>query len=172
VEEGDRLQLPAVQLAGPFQYPWSIAFLPDRSILVTEKPGRLQLILPGAGPVSVTGLPAVLHKGHGGLFDVAVDPAFPENGILYLSYLHGSEELSSVCVPRARLDQSSNDLVDQQVIFESIPSASAEQLGGRIAITKDGHLFLTLGARWQAVMRSILAAVVVAVALAFSGMVG
>jgi aldose sugar dehydrogenase len=85
VDEGNRLQLPAVQLAGPFQYPWSIAFLPDHSILVTEKPGRLQLIRPGAGPVSVTGLPAVLHKGHGGLL-----------GILYLSYLHGSEELSSV----------------------------------------------------------------------------
>jgi aldose sugar dehydrogenase len=89
--------------------------------------------------VSVTGLPAVLHKGHGGLL-----------GILYLSYLHGSEELSSVRVLRARLDQSGNDLVDQQVIFESIPSASAAQLGGRIAITRDGHLFLTLGARWQA----------------------
>jgi aldose sugar dehydrogenase len=150
VDEGDRLELPAVQLAGPFQYPWSIAFLPDHSILVTEKPGRLQLIRPGTDPVTIAGLPAVLHKGHGGLLDVAVDPAFPENGILYLSYLHGSEELSSVRVLRARLDQSSNDLVDQQVIFESIPSASAEQLGGRIAITRDGHLFLTLGARWQA----------------------
>ena len=150
VEEGDRLRLPAVQIAGPFQYPWSIAFLPDHSILVTEKLGRLQLIRPGADPMSVTGLPAVLHKGHGGLLDVAVDPAYPENGILYLSYLHGSEELSSVRVLRARLDRSSNALLDQQVIFESIPSASTEQLGGRIAITRDGHLFLTLGARWQA----------------------
>lgn len=150
VEEGDRLRLPAVQIAGPFQYPWSIAFLPDHSILVTEKLGRLQLIRPGADPMSVTGLPAVLHKGHGGLLDVAVDPAYPENGILYLSYLHGSEELSSVRVLRARLDRSSNVLLDQQVIFESIPSASTEQLGGRIASTRDGHLFLTLGARWQA----------------------
>lgn len=150
VEEGDRLRLPAVQIAGPFQYPWSIAFLPDHSILVTEKLGRLQLIRPAADPMSVTGLPAVLHKGHGGLLDVAVDPAYPENGILYLSYLHGSEELSSVRVLRARLDRSSNALLDQQVIFESIPSASTEQLGGRIAITRDGHLFLTLGARWQA----------------------
>jgi aldose sugar dehydrogenase len=150
-DEGDRLRLPAVQLAGPFQYPWSITFLPDQSILLTEKVGRLQLIRPGAGPVSVTGLPGVLDKGHGGLLDVAVDPAFREDGmILYLSYLHGSEELCSVRVLSARLDQSSNALVDQLVIFESIPSASTEQLGGRIAITRDGNLFLTLGARWQA----------------------
>jgi glucose/arabinose dehydrogenase len=149
-DEGDRLRLPAVQLAGPFQYPWSIAFLPDHSILVTEKVGRLQLIRLEGDPVSVARVPAVLHKGHGGLLDVAVDPAFPKNGILYLSYLHGSEELSSVRVLSARLDRSSNALVDQRVIFESIASTSAEQLGGRIAITRDGHLFLTLGARWQA----------------------
>jgi glucose/arabinose dehydrogenase len=57
-----------------------------------RKRGRLRLIRPGADPVSVAGVPAVLHKGHGGLLDVAVDPAFFENGILYLSYLHGSEE--------------------------------------------------------------------------------
>ena len=151
IEDEDRCAaLTAVQLAGPFEYPWSIAFLPDHSILVTEKPGRLQLVRPGAGPLSVMGVPAVLHKGQGGLLDVAVDPAFSENGIIYLSYAHGSEELSSVRVLRAKLDQSSNTLVDQRVIFESTPSASAEQLGGRIALTDDGHLFLTVGARWQA----------------------
>jgi aldose sugar dehydrogenase len=150
VDERGRARLPAVQLAGPFQYPWSIAFLPDHSILVTEKPGWLQLIRPGAAPVPVTGVPTVLHEGQGGLLDVAVDPDFPGNEIVYLSYLHGSQELSSVRVLRARFDQSSTALVDQQVIFESTPAASTEQLGGRIAVTRDGHLFLTLGARWQA----------------------
>jgi glucose/arabinose dehydrogenase len=139
----------AVRLAGPFEQPWSIAFLPDHSILVTEKPGRLQLIRPGADPLPVTGVPAVLHKGQGGLLDVAVDPAFSENGIVYLSYLHGSDALSVVRVLRAKLDQASNALMDQWVIFESTPSARTEILGGRIAVTSDGHLFLTLGVRWQ-----------------------
>jgi glucose/arabinose dehydrogenase len=151
IDDEDRCAaLAAVQFAGPLEYPWSIAFLPDHSILVTEKPGRLQLIRPGAGPLPVARVPPVLHKGQGGLLDVAVDPAFSENGIIYLSYAHGYEELSSVRVLRAKLDQSSNTLVDQRVIFESTPSASAEQLGGRIALTDDGHLFLTVGARWQA----------------------
>jgi len=148
--EPDRSELAAVPLAGSFEYPWSIAFLPDDSILVTEKPGRLQLIAPGGAPLPVTGVPVVLHHGQGGLLDVAVDPAFSQNGTIYLSYAHGSRELASIRVLKAKIDQTNNALVDQKVIFESTASASAEQLGGRIAVTNDGYLFLTLGARWQA----------------------
>jgi glucose/arabinose dehydrogenase len=142
--------LAAVKVAGPFEFPWSIAFLPDHSVLITEKPGRLQLISPGAAPVAVSGVPAVVYAGHGGLLDVAVDPYFAHNAIVYLSYAHGTEQHLTVRVMKARLDRAANGLVDQRVIFESSPAANTEQLGGRIALTRDGHLFLTLGPRWQA----------------------
>jgi glucose/arabinose dehydrogenase len=148
-ETSDRA-VAAFRLAGPFEYPWCIAFLPDDTILITEKPGRLRLIRPGAAPKSVAGVPPVLHKGQGGLLDIAVDPAFSQNGMVYLSYSHGSEEHSSIRVLRAKLDLANNALIEHQIIFESTPSATTEQLGGRIALSGDGHLFLTLGTRWQA----------------------
>src|SRR5712691_7775507 len=149
-EPDDPADLTAVQVAGPFEFPWSIAFLPNGSTLLTEVPGRLQLILPGSVAREVAGLPAILRKDLAGLLDVAVDPSFSENRTVYLSYVHGTAVSSTIRVLRAKLDDQSQTLLGQQVIFESTPpGASAEQLGGRIVVTDDGHLFLTLGDRWK-----------------------
>lgn len=138
-----------VQVAGPFEYPWSFAFLPDKSILITERPGRLQLITPGSVTREVAGLPPILSKYQAGLLDVAIDPRFADNRIVYLSYVHGTAAASTIRVLRATLDQN-RTLVDPYVIFESYPAAPSDaQLGGRIAITDDGYLFLTLGDRWE-----------------------
>lgn len=145
----DSAEFEAVRVAAPFEFPWSIAFLPDGSILLTERPGRLQLIPSGSIAREVSGLPPLLSKGLAGLLDVAVDPDFSENGIVYLSYVQGTEVSSTIRVLRAKLYQSSSALVGQQVIFESTPAAGMEQLGGRIAVTGDGYLFLTLGDRWE-----------------------
>ena len=78
-----------VPVAGPFDTPWSVAFLPDGAFLVTERIGRLQLIRPGAEARPVSGVPVVLTAGQGGLLDVAVDLDFATNNIVYLSYLSG-----------------------------------------------------------------------------------
>lgn len=143
-------ELTPVPVAGPFEFPWSIGFLPDGAILVTEKPGRLQLIRAGSAMQEVGGVPLVLSGAHAGLLDVAVDLDFARTGTLYLSYAHGTEIASTIRVLKARLDLPAHALVDQQVIFESDPPAeSLEQLGGRIALTSDGHLLLTLGDRWE-----------------------
>ena len=138
-----------VQVAGPFEFPWSITFLPDASLLVTERAGRLQLVQPGLAASEVAGLPKVLYHQQAGLLDVAVDPGFAENRIVYLSYVHGTTSSSAVRVLKARLDQQSLRLTEHQVIFESTPAALMELFGGRIAVTGDGHLFLTLGDRWM-----------------------
>ncbi len=150
VDSSHCAELAAIQLVGPFEFPWSVAFLPDHTMLVSEKPGRLKILRPGASPAMIAGVPPVVHEGQGGLLDIAVDPGFSTNQIIYLSYLHGSADLSSIRMLKARLDQMSNMLVDQLLLFESTPSPSPEQLGGRMAVTDDGFLFLTLGARWQA----------------------
>ena len=149
-EPGRGPGLNPVRIAGPFAFPWSIAFLPDHAILLTEQPGRLQVIRSGR-TTTVAGVPSVMAKGHGGLLDVALDPAFAANGIVYLSYTSGTETLAALKVMRARLDLSRHELLDQQVIFESQPGESPEQWGGRLALSPDGHLFLSLGARWQAI---------------------
>ena len=72
----------------------------------------------------------------------SLDPAFATNAIVYLSYAHGTEEASVVRVTRAHLDLQNGTLTDPQMIFESAPPATRPQLmGGRIALTPDGHLF-------------------------------
>ncbi len=139
----------AVRTAGPFEVPWALARLPDGSFLVTERPGRLQHVRPEAGTNQVSGTPPVLYVGHGGLLDVALDPEFAENGIIYLSFLQGEESASTVKVLRARFDAQQERLVHQQVIFEGSPGPRPEMLGGRMALTGDGYLFLSLGDRWD-----------------------
>jgi len=139
----------AEPVAGPFEFPWSLAFLPDGAPLVTERAGRLQLVKPGVGAAEIAGLPDVLYHDQAGLLDVAVDPGFEENQTVYLSYVHGTTSSSTVRVLKARLDREGLQLTDQQVIFESTPAPITQLYGGRIAVTADGYLFLTLGDRWE-----------------------
>jgi glucose/arabinose dehydrogenase len=145
----DGVGVVAERIAGPFEVPWSVGLLPDGTFLVTERPGRLQHVTQTAGTYSVEGVPPVLYTGHAGLLDVAIDPDFQENATIYLSYVQGEETASIVKVMRARFDPDSETLSDEQVIFEGSPGARPELLGGRIALTPDGYLFLSLGERWD-----------------------
>src|SRR6476620_1706470 len=124
-------QLTSEQVAGPFDSPRSVGFLPDGWFLVAEKQGRLLLVRPDG-----EGLP------------ISVDPDYAVNDTIYLSYLVGTEDASTIRVMKAKLDNQNEALTDQQILFESTPGAKPEQLGGRIALTPDGYLFLTLGDRW------------------------
>jgi glucose/arabinose dehydrogenase len=139
----------ALRIAGPFEVPWSLALLPDGSFLVTERPGRLQHVGLGGDTRQVTGTPPVLYQGHGGLLDIALDPDFGENGTVYLSFLQGEDSASTVKVLRAVFDADNSRLIHQQVIFEGSPGPRPEMLGGRLALTGDGYLFLSLGDRWD-----------------------
>ena len=135
-------------IAGPFDQPRSVAFLPDGQFLVTERPGKLLVVSPGLRSRAVTGVPPVLTDGHGGLIDIALDPDFADNGILYLSYLDGTKEASKFNILKAKFDLAAGELTEQAVIFESTSGAKPEQIGGRLAVTPDGYLFLSLGDRW------------------------
>lgn len=139
----------AVRLTAPFDLPWSLAFLPDGSFLVTERPGRLQHVRPGSENREVSGTPQVLHDKHGGLLDIAVDPDFAANGLVYMSYLQGNLTSSTMRVMRAHYDEQNEALAEQKVIFEGTPGPTTDQIGGRIVVTNDGYLFLTLGDRWD-----------------------
>jgi aldose sugar dehydrogenase len=141
--------LAVVREAGPFEVPASFARLPDGSFLVSERPGRLQHVRPNADTIAVQNTPEVLYKGHGGLLDVAVDPEFEENRLIFMSYLVGEEKTSTVRVLRATFDPNKESLDDVTVIFEGSPGPSPDQIGGRLALTGDGHLFVSLGDRWD-----------------------
>jgi glucose/arabinose dehydrogenase len=140
-----------VRVAGPFEDPWSIAFLPDGGMLVTERPGRLQYI-PAGGPSSspIAGLPPILTGEHAGLMDVILDPDFAHNRTVYLSYAHGTDDASTVRVLKATLDLAGTALSDQQVMFEAQPYAlELINYGGRLAFDAGGLLYLTLGDRYE-----------------------
>jgi glucose/arabinose dehydrogenase len=148
--ETDEVLAP-VQTAGPFEFPWSLGFLPAGSMLVTERAGRLRIVAADGGLRTVSGLPpmlAITKDGQAGLLDVAVDPRFSSNGFIYLSYSHGPRDSSVLRVLRARLDAATARLDDGTIIYESTPAPVPELYGGRLAITNDGYLFLGLGDRF------------------------
>ncbi len=137
-------------VASGLVHPWSLAFLPDGRLLVTERPGRLRLIEP-AGPgrwvlrlEPVAGLPPVMAQGQAGLFDVALHPDHAVNGWVYLSYAHGTPQANHLRVLRARLVGAA--LQDPQVLFTSQPAKThAQHFGGRMAWLPDGTLVFGMG---------------------------
>jgi glucose/arabinose dehydrogenase len=134
-------------VASELQHPWALAFLPDGRILVTERPGRLRVVAP-SGRVSdpLDGVPPVQRGGQGGLLDVAIDPRFTENRLVYLSYAEPGEGGASTAVARGRLGEAG--LENVQVIYRQVPKVEGNgHFGSRLVFAKDGTLFVTQGDR-------------------------
>jgi len=133
-------------VAEELSHPWSIAFLPDDVILVTERSGQLRVIENGLlRDEPVEGVPDDIYvAGQGGLMEVAASPDFAETGIVYLSYSAGTDNSNTVALFRARYD--GERLVDGETIFRAEGDrATSAHYGGRIAFLPDGTLILTLG---------------------------
>jgi glucose/arabinose dehydrogenase len=131
------------------EHPWGMAFLPDGRLLVTERPGRLRVVAKN-GEVSapVRGVPEVLARGQGGLLDVALDPQFAQNRILYLSFSEPGGDGASTAVARARFADSA--LEDVKVIYSQRPKvAGTGHYGSRIVFRRDGTMFITQGERMR-----------------------
>lgn len=140
------------QIAGGFDRPWALAFLPDGRMLVTEKPtGKLYIVAAQGGTKSpaVAGLPAVDGRGQGGLLDVEVAPDYAQSGLIYWTYYEPREGGNGLAVARARLiDEPKPSVADLQVIFRMQPTLdSTLHAGGRLVFAPDGMLFITLGER-------------------------
>lgn len=132
-------------------HPWGMAFLPDGAMLVTERPGRLRLVVDGKlVRQPVAGVPTVAARGQGGLLDVAVDPDFGNNGLIYLSYAEAGPGGAGTAVARARLVRQGNSshLEDLAVIFRQLPKLDGgRHFGSRLVFAPDRTLFVTLGER-------------------------
>ena len=120
-------------VAEGLEYPWSLAFLPDGRMLVTEKPGRLRPVGPdGQLGDPVTGVPEVLHSGQGGLLDVALSPDFEQTGHVYLTWSSGTPRDNTLHLGRGRLDGSA--LLDFEILFSAEPRRRTDvHYGGRMA---------------------------------------
>jgi glucose/arabinose dehydrogenase len=139
----------AQTVARGLEHPWGLAFLPDGRILVTERPGRVRIVT-ADGHLSepLAGVPRVLARGQGGLLDVAVDPRFAENRLVYLSYAEpGEGNLAGTAVARGRLGEAR--LEDVQVIYRQQPKVDgANHFGSRLVFARNGSLFVTQGDRF------------------------
>jgi aldose sugar dehydrogenase len=128
--------------------------LPDSRMLVTERAGKL-LLMSRSGTASgvVSGVPIVNNVGQGGLLDVVLDPAYASNQRIYISYSESdavNASLDSTAVARARLDVDGLRLTELQVIYRQSPKvASGGHYGSRLVFDKSGHLFVTLGERFD-----------------------
>ena len=135
-------------VASGLAHPWSLAFLPDGRMLVTERPGRLRYVDPnGSLSEPIAGVPVVFAERQGGLLDVVPDPDFATNSTIYLSFAEAAEDgTNGTAVARARLDGMR--LADLTVIFRQQPKiASGHHFGSRLVFARDGNLFVTLGER-------------------------
>ena len=129
------------EIASGLKGPWSIGFLPDGEVLVTEKPGKLWRIGADGKRDEISGLPASEDKGQGGLFDVLPARDFAISGRIYLSYAKAGEGTS---VSMAQLE--GDRLIGVTEIFEmQTDSTGGRHFGGRLAEAADGALFLTMG---------------------------
>jgi aldose sugar dehydrogenase len=149
--------LKPVPVVRGLDHPWGLAFLPgferEGRMLVTERPGRMRLadVHGELGP-PLDGLPPVDARGQGGLFDVVLDPRFPDTRWVYWSYAEpAGGGQNSTAVARGRLEAQGlkGRLADVQVIFRQAPRVSSiAHFGSRLVFARDGRLFITLGERF------------------------
>ena len=134
-------------VAEGLEHPWALAFLPDGRMLVTERPGRLRLVgKDGRVSKPLGGVPAVQARGQGGLLDVAIDPQFADNRLVYLSYAEPGEGGAGTAVARGRLGDMGLEQVT--VIYRQQPKVEGDgHFGSRLVFAQDGTLFITQGDR-------------------------
>lgn len=132
-------------------HPWGLAFAPDGTLLITERPGRLRLFKDGKLSAPVSGVPAVDARDQGGLLGLALDPAFATNGLVYLAYAEPPKDgANNAAVARGKLvvADGAPRLENVTVIYRQTPRlASTKHYGGRLVFGRDGTLFITGGER-------------------------
>jgi glucose/arabinose dehydrogenase len=137
-----------VTLVRGLQNPWSIAFLLDGRMLVTEREGRIRIVSKDfkLDPKPVEGLPEIVASGQGGLFDVVLHPQFEKNGWIYWAYNAPGPGGWGTAMARGKLD--GYRMTEVQVLFSMEPKTRAgHHFGGRIVFDPKGFVYLTLGDR-------------------------
>ena len=143
---GARYELETV--ATDLDIPWSMVWLPDGDMLVSERSGEILRFRDGIMMARLTGVPQVQRKAQGGLLDLALHPDFTANQFLYMSYSDksGDGKGSNTAIARARL--VGNALTDFEVIYKGAPNTtSGYHFGSRIVFDGTGHLLFSIGDR-------------------------
>jgi glucose/arabinose dehydrogenase len=133
------------------RHPWGLAWLPDGSALITERPGALRLVVDALGdarldPRPIRGIPAVCACGQGGLLDISLHPDFADNRLVYLTFAQGTEDSNRTALARGRLDLDAMRLRDVEIIFRNPDTKSGGQhFGSRLLWLPDQTLLMSIG---------------------------
>ena len=129
------------------QSPWGMAFLPDGSMLITEKSGEI-IHFKNGKKIEISNVPSIYNRGQGGLLDIVLHPDYASNGWLYLSYASedGAEKGGHTAIARTKLN--GNALTDAEILYKGAPNTTKGQhFGSRIAFDNDGYLYFSIGER-------------------------
>ncbi len=143
--------LKLVTITDGLRNPWGMAFLPDGRMIVTEREGDVRLVtMDGEKSRPLEGVPKAYVGGQGGLLDVALDPNFAENNLLYISFSEPGPGGAGTAVLRALLDIDRHSLSDGKIIFRQEPkTGGGRHFGSRLVFAPDGTLFITIGDRGE-----------------------
>ena len=135
--------------------PWGITDLPDGRLLISSKSGYLNIVsADGKNTVKVEGLPKVDDKGQGGLLDVALDPDFNTNRMIFWTYSEPVAGGNHTAVAKGKLSADDKSIENPTVIFRATPTYDGDKhFGSRLVFDKDGHLFVSTGERSDMEMR-------------------
>ena len=127
--------------------PWGFTFLPDNSMLITEKEGKLIHFINGE-KINITGLPKIKEQGQGGFMDIELHPNYKKTGWIYFTYASesGMGKGANTTLMRARLKDTR--LINQEVLYKASPNTKRGQhFGARIAFDRKGYLYFSIGDR-------------------------
>jgi glucose/arabinose dehydrogenase len=127
--------------------PWGFTFLPDDSMLITEKAGQLIHFKDGKKTL-VVGMPEVTVRGQGGLLDIELHPNFAVNNLIYFTYASSEGEASGANTTLMRAEFKDNQLTNQKVLYKAEPnSRKGQHFGSRIVFDKQNHVYFSVGDR-------------------------
>jgi glucose/arabinose dehydrogenase len=140
-------------VAQHLSHPWSLAFLPDGRMLVTERPGRMRIVTSkGEASAPLPGVPQVFARSQAGLMDVVLVNDFAQSHRIFFCYAKAVDGGGQVAVAHATLDTGDKPKLDnvQTVYVQKGPASSGLNIGCRIVQAKDGNLFVTMGDHFKA----------------------
>lgn len=151
IATAEQPKIRVVVVAKGLSHPWGLAFLPDGSMLVTEREGRLRIVRNGVlDPQPIAGLPQIHARGLAGLMDIALHPKFADNTWIYLAYSKPGDKGATLAVARGRWDGKALTEVSDVLVADAWHTgtgAADGSFGSRLAFGRDGMLYVTSGDR-------------------------
>ena len=129
------------------EVPWAFVFLPDNSILITERKGELIHFKNGEKNI-IKNLPKIISKNQGGLLDIELHPNFKENGWVYIAYSSSNDNNDGMNTSVMRFQIENSRAVKKELIYKAIPNSKRSiHFGSRIIFDRENYLFFSIGDR-------------------------